>query len=56
MTNEAQMIRVGANMAELIKAGVAELQARGWTEDRIRPHLPFLAEEALAFLRRRAAH
>lgn len=56
MTNEAQMIRVGANMAKLMKAAIAELQAAGWSEPRIVEQLPYLADEALAHLRRRAAH
>ncbi|MGJ5032436.1 hypothetical protein ACQR1I_36750 [Bradyrhizobium sp. HKCCYLS2038] len=43
------------NAKQLVEAGVAQLQAAGWSEDRIIAHLPYLASEAVKFLAAKSA-
>jgi hypothetical protein len=42
------------NVRQLVEAGVAELQAAGWTEAKIIEQLPMLAAEAVKFLAAKA--
>jgi hypothetical protein len=53
MTTEAKIAR---NVAELVKCGVAALQTAGWTEEQIIPQLPYLASEAVNYLRAKASN
>jgi uncharacterized protein (DUF433 family) len=48
--------KVIQNARQLVEAGVAELQAAGWTEAQIVAQLPYLAAEAVKFLANKAAH
>lgn len=43
------------NARQLVEAGVAELQAAGWTEAQIVAQLPYIANEAIRFLAEKAA-
>lgn len=47
--------KVIQNARQLVEAGVAELQAAGWSEAQIREQLPYLATEAVKFLAERGA-
>jgi hypothetical protein len=43
------------NARKLVEAGVILLKGAGWTDEQIRPHLPYLAAEAVKFLAVKAA-
>ena len=49
------MTKAIQNTRSLVEAAVAELQAAGWTEAQIIPHLPHLATEAVRFLAAKGA-
>jgi len=49
------MTKAAQNAKQLVEAGVAELQAAGWTEAQIIEQLPYLAAEAVKFLAAKAA-
>ena len=49
------MTKSAQNAKTLVEAGVAELQAAGWTEAQIVAQLPYLAAEAVKFLAAKAA-
>lgn len=47
--------KVLGNVVQLVQAGIATLQAAGWTEEQIVPHIRYLTDEAFKFLSTKAA-